>query len=301
MKKIYLIITSLIIMLTSLFLIPKQSLAAEGEVYQVGQAILNVRDEPSIHAEIIGKLHTGDQLVEFQEKYGWIQTYYGGKEAWVAKQHLIPLQQDKQTNIKPTAHKPVTAPQKKREVSTRGNASLKGYNIMLDPGHGGHDPGSIGIGGLQEKAITLATTRQIAEQLRNAGASVLLTRSGDEYVSLRDRVEISRAYYTHAFISIHYNAFFNSGAHGLNTFYYSSADQKLAANVHASLASSIYLQDRGMKQGNYYVLRNNYAPSILLELGFITNYSDLANIQTNQFQIQVAEAVTNGLRNYFSH
>lgn len=304
LKNFYYALTSLAIVLTSLFLLPNNSHAANGDVYDVGQAILNVRSSPSIDSEIVGQLQAGDQLVEFGEQHGWVQTYFGGKEAWVAKHYLIPVKQDKpvQVQVQSTPNGGSSSSQAQPQAQTsNASHSLNGYNIMLDPGHGGYDPGSIGVNGVREKFLTLETSKQIAEQLRAAGANVLLTRSSDSYVSLADRIRISDAYTTHAFISVHYNAFPNSSADGINTFYYSSKDQKLAEYVHQGLASAVTLRDRGMVPNNYYVLRNNHAPSILLELGFLTNYNDFATIRSNSFQHQVANGITNGLKNYFAN
>lgn len=291
-------ITSLAIILTAIILLPHQNHAANGEKYDVGNALLNVRSAPSIDGEIIGQLQAGDQLIAFDEQYGWVQTYYGGTEAWVAKHHLIATNQNN-TDTTTSYSKKNDSPSRVHTYDS--NHSLHGYNIILDPGHGGYDPGSTGISGTQEKLLALETAKQVAEQLRAAGANVLLTRSTDSYLSLSERIRISDAYLTHAFISIHYNAFPNSSAHGINTFYHSNQDQKLAENVHQGLASSVSLRNRGIVPKDYYVLRNNTAPSILLELGFITNYSDFINIRSNNFQNQVANGITNGLKNYFSN
>ncbi|MGX4670879.1 N-acetylmuramoyl-L-alanine amidase [Cerasibacillus sp. JNUCC 74] len=303
MKKLYISLTCCAIILAILLLFPNQTYAASGDIYDVGQTNLNVRSEPSIDAEIIGKLQVGEQVVEFQEKHGWVQTYYGGKEAWVAKQYLLKSKQ--MNHLQPKTRKKSTTAITKSEQPqvanshTTESSALNGYNIMLDPGHGGNDPGSIGVDGMEEKILTLATTHEIAKQLESIGANVLLTRSKDEYVSLEDRVAISKAYLTHVFISVHYNAFADASAQGLNTFYYSNADKELAKHVHRNLTSKVNLQDRGVVQKNYYVLRNNTAPAILLELGFITNPDDIRIIQTNQFKREVAEGITNGLQHYF--
>src|SRR5699024_1953591 len=78
-----------------LFISPNPTLTAQsGQAYEVGTDNLNVRVNPDHDAEVIGKLNTGDQLIGFQEAYGWVQTYYDGKEAWVASQYLIEVQQD---------------------------------------------------------------------------------------------------------------------------------------------------------------------------------------------------------------
>src|SRR5699024_10362943 len=98
--------------------------------------------------------------------------------------------------------------------------SLEGYNIMLDAGHGGIDPGSIGLNGEEEQALTLQFTQAVADKLQSEGANVLLTRSADEYVSLDERMRINDAYMMDAFISLHFDASLLNSANGMSTHYY---------------------------------------------------------------------------------
>lgn len=360
--------------------IPANSYAESGDTYEVGTTILNVREEPAGNAKVIGLLSNGDKVVAFQEKYGWIQTYYGGEAAWIAKHHLIRTSSGSEvnnstntsdtsvqtasgeitvtarsvnirsgpgtnyaiiggtqagdtynivktsdkwyqinlgngstgwiagwlTNNATAAESNSTAEESSNTVSVSAkpvkqasNQSLTGYNIVLDPGHGGKDPGAIGLGGVYEKDFISSTASKVAQQLRNAGANVILTRAGDYFVSLNERARISNAYNTHAFVSLHYNAFPIISVNGVSTYYSSTSDKQLAREVQSYLASTVSLHNRGIMQGHYRVLRNSNAPSILLELGFITNPNDLSIIQTADYQNKVAQAVTNGLKNYF--
>ncbi|GGJ76200.1 SH3 domain-containing protein [Virgibacillus salexigens] len=125
--------------------------AEKVKIYEAGTSNLNVRSSPSHDAPIIGKLQIGDQVRVFQKSFGWVQTYYGGKKAWVASQYLF--QPDSKTKaiaqVASSTQKSIKKEQnKKTETISRNNfdnnkgqatknGSLKGYNIVIDPGHGG--------------------------------------------------------------------------------------------------------------------------------------------------------------------
>lgn len=196
------------------------------------------------------------------------------------------------------------APAKTGNTNTNTPAahqSLHGYNIVLDPGHGGQDPGSIAFDGSYEKDIILSTAHTVADRLRAAGATVIMTRTNDSYISLEERVSISNSSDTDAFISLHYDAYPMYSVSGFSTHFYSSFgnDRQLAQSIQSGLAKYAPLNDRGIMQNNYYVLRENTDLAVLVELGFITNPYDLSIAQTADYQNNVAEGITNGLINYF--
>ncbi|GAB3048693.1 N-acetylmuramoyl-L-alanine amidase [Virgibacillus ainsalahensis] len=369
--------------LVFLFLfIPTAVYAANEKTYEVSNSLLNVRSEPADGAEIVGSLSKGDNVIAFQEKYGWVQTYYGGEEAWVAKHHLIAVSQPEENSTptvsqtsasaesvtvkangvhirtgpgtnhkvigltsspdtynivetsgdwhkvnlgngstgwiaswltdKATESEAVNSEKETSEsestgsgndvsepVSQNSNGSLEGYHIVLDPGHGGKDPGAIGINGVYEKDLVSSTADIVRQQLESAGANVTMTRSGDYFISLDERVGISNNHNTHAFVSLHYNSFPLLSVNGNSTFYYSNTDRTLAQQVQSAMASTTSLNNRGIMEGDYRVLRNTSAPSVLVELGFISNQYDLSVVQTSDYQYKAAEAITNGLKNYF--
>ena len=178
--------------------------------------------------------------------------------------------------------------------------SLDGKTVILDAGHGGIDPGSIALNGMFEKTYTLNTTLKIATKLEEAGAKVIFTRADDRYLTLDRRAEVSNAFPYSVFISVHYNSSLSQTANGISTFYYHNEDENLASTVQSQLISTTGLKNRGVNFGNYFVLRNNHLQSILVELGFITNQNDLNSITTDSYQAQVADAITQGLINYFN-
>lgn len=362
-----------------LFYVSTPSVQAEGDkkVYDVVTDNLNVRGAPDYDAEVTGYLHSGDQITAFQEKHGWVQTYYSGKQAWVASQYLHEVDQTETaehsnstsetiTVTKGSVHlrtgpgvdyaiaklasegdtfslieksenwlqidigdgtrawvaswltdqtsagheTQATTDSENTAQSTADNGSsassdvsgdsLDGYNIMLDPGHGGIDPGAIGINGEQEKDLALDITNAVAEKLRDEGATVLLTRSSNSYVSLEERMQQNDAYMIDAFISLHLDSSPSSNDSGVSTHYYENGnDSRLAQSIQDALSENTGMRNRGIKQDNFHVLRENSTDSVLVELGFITNPYDLAFIHDSQNASVVAEAISIGLKDYF--
>src|SRR5699024_3341334 len=113
--------------------------ADDGRTYKVGTNVLNVRSAPSHSANVVGHLMSGDQAVVFQEKHGWAQTYYDGQVAWVAAHYLYPAENNTAVHVISSGGDHNTETQPAKPTGT-----LNGYTIVLDPGHGGKDPGAIG-------------------------------------------------------------------------------------------------------------------------------------------------------------
>lgn len=175
---------------------------------------------------------------------------------------------------------------------------LSGYTIVIDPGHGGKDPGAIGLNGIMEKDLILETSLAIAEKIEDFGGNVILTREDDRFVTLKDRILISNQNDVDAFISIHYNSYSEDYVGGINTYYYNDG-RRLANVIQKRLSEEVSLRNRGVRQDSYRVLRDNRHPAILIELGFITNTTELATIQSPTYHDQVAEGITKGLMEYF--
>ncbi|WP_179861645.1 N-acetylmuramoyl-L-alanine amidase family protein [Bacillus pseudomycoides] len=172
--------------------------------------------------------------------------------------------------------------------------------IVIDPGHGGNDPGSIGPKGTKEKDITLKTAKNIQQKLEEKGITVILTREDDTFIPLKNRVAIAQNKSADIFLSIHYDGFTTNDVKGVTTYYYKGLkEQTLAHTIHENLFKHIQSKDRGVKSGDYYVLRENQKPSILLELGYITNPEDEERMNSQQFQADVASGIVNGVIEYF--
>ena len=178
------------------------------------------------------------------------------------------------------------------------NGHIKINKIFIDAGHGGRDPGAC-YGNVKEKDITLDVGLILGELLVKEGFKVGYSRTDDSFVSLSERANHSDRLGSDIFISIHCNAFTNSSAQGLETFYYRTSQngKRLADKFQTNIVNKgLYTKDRGIKQGNFYVLKRTNAVAVLLELGFITNSEDREIVLGNKKSF--AEAIAQGLKEY---
>ncbi|MED4401049.1 SH3 domain-containing protein [Metabacillus fastidiosus] len=177
---------------------------------------------------------------------------------------------------------------------------LQNKTIIIDAGHGGRDSGTIGIRGTLEKNLTLKTANLVYNKLKASGANVFLTRSNDTYVSLTSRVSTTHYRTADAFVSIHYDSASNSSTRGVSTFYYNSLkDQTLAKAIQKELVKETNFFDRGIRFGNFHVLRENNRPSVLIELGFLSNRTEEITMNTAGYQEKASQAIYYGLSQYF--
>ncbi len=176
-------------------------------------------------------------------------------------------------------------------------ASDKKY-IVIDPGHGGSDCGAI-RNGINEKSITLDVSKRVVELLRKKGYEVYMTREKDETVSLQERVEISENLSPDVFVSIHVNSSNSDSPHGLETHYYKDNSLMLAKTVHASMLNHIKANNRGLFKSKFYVINHTTAPAILVEIGFISNAAERAQLVSESRKQATAKAIAEGINDYF--
>lgn len=169
--------------------------------------------------------------------------------------------------------------------------------VVLDPGHGGLDPGAIGSTGVQEKVVTLSITRLVAAHLGSAGCKVVLTRASDADVSLDNRASIAHKHNADVFVSIHANAANNPAAHGLEVFHFreSGSGQRLAESILDRLVLETGLENRGVKEAGFAVLRKTDMTAVLVECGFLTNPTEEALLEKKNFQEKCAQAISSGI------
>ncbi|WEG16598.1 N-acetylmuramoyl-L-alanine amidase [Alkalihalophilus pseudofirmus] len=184
----------------------------------------------------------------------------------------------------------------------RQGGSLSGKKIVIDPGHGGSDPGAVG-NGLQEKEIALDVAQRAEKLLLAAGAHVIMTRDTDVYPTLSDRVKVANDANADLFISIHANSATATSANGTETYwdatYASAGSEKLAHAIHGHLIDKLGTRDRGVKTAGFQVIKQARMPSVLLELAFISNSQDAAKLKTNSFRQGSAEAILEGVVDYY--
>lgn len=178
------------------------------------------------------------------------------------------------------------------------------YVVVIDPGHGGPDPGAVGIGGIQEKDIVIDISRQVAARLQQQGISVTLTRSDDRDLDLEPRVQIAERVNATIFVSIHANAISLSRpeVNGLETFYYASAASgQLASAIHRNVLRASGSRDRGVRTARFYVLRQTSMPSALVEVGFVTGQEDAPRLATRSHRTLLADSIARGILEYLQN
>ncbi|MDJ1185829.1 N-acetylmuramoyl-L-alanine amidase [Roseofilum casamattae] len=171
--------------------------------------------------------------------------------------------------------------------------------VVIDPGHGGRDPGAVGIGGLRETDVVLDISRQVAAILQQNGIQVALTRNYEVEVDLAPRVAYAERVNATLFVSIHANAISLSrpDVNGAETYYYNSG-ARLAQSIQQSILQSLPMRDRGVKRARFYVLRRTSMPSVLVETGFVTGAQDAPRLANPTFRSQMAQAIANGILRY---
>ncbi|HHU36299.1 MAG TPA: N-acetylmuramoyl-L-alanine amidase [Treponema sp.] len=220
--------------------------------------------------------------------------------------------------------------------------------ILIDPGHGGKDPGAIGtakINGknvpIQEKDVVLVVARDLYARLHKAwpDKKILLTRSDDRYISLEDRVDIANSvkldeHEAILYVSIHANAAFNKKSTGFEVWYLSPDYRRtvidksgsesaeilpilnsmmeeefttesilIAKSIMDGLDAQIGTQspNRGLKEESWFVVRNARMPSVLIELGFVSNEKEAALLADTDYLKKCSMGIYNGLFSFISH
>ncbi len=169
--------------------------------------------------------------------------------------------------------------------------------VVLDAGHGGSDYGAIREG-INEKDITLDVTQRVASILKSKGYKVALTRSDDTFVSLQDRVEFSENEAPEIFVSIHVNSAVATEPKGIETHYYHDYSNELAKTVHSHLMKEIDTKDRGLVKSKFYVINHTTVPAILVEMGFISNEEERAELISDKRKQKTAKAIAEGIIEY---
>jgi N-acetylmuramoyl-L-alanine amidase len=172
--------------------------------------------------------------------------------------------------------------------------------IVIDPGHGGRDPGAVGIGGLREIDVAFPISLRVAELLEQQGLQVVLTRSNDRTLDLGPRVQIANQANADFFVSIHANAISMSrpDVNGIETYYYSTSGYGLAEAIQNSMLQATGMRNRGVKRARFYVLRHTRMPAALVEVGFVTGAEDAPRLRDPQFHEIMSRAIARGILEY---
>ena len=199
--------------------------------------------------------------------------------------------------------------------------------IVLDPGHGGEDSGTLTRHGVAEKKLVLDIARRVASKLEGCGVTVYLTRDRDRFVTLEERSRIAGYVHGDLFVSIHANASRDPAVSGLETFVtpaqgfpsttsdepgrlgqtahagnrFEAENLLLAYYLHRGLVSYAAGGDRGIKRARYQVLRDAPCPAALVECGFLSNRTEADKLDSRSYRDLVADALARGIMTYVSN
>ena len=198
----------------------------------------------------------------------------------------------------------------KAKSKFRTGGGIKDKIITLDPGHGGSDPGAIGASGLKEKQITLEISMRVKELLEKEGAKVYMTRTTDKDVyaanasdraELQARVNVAEKHNSDLFLSLHINSSVNKSVGGFSSYYYPKTDNdlKIAKAIQDKFAKNFGVDNLGVRQANFYVVKRCSMPATLLEMCFISNPKEEKLMKSKWFQKKTARLIVEGVKNYF--
>lgn len=191
-------------------------------------------------------------------------------------------------------------------------ASLSGKVIVIDPGHGYGkvagklDPGA--IGNVTEQSVNLAVSKILEQKLTAMGATVVRLKTESEFILTETRPTVARSYGADMFISLHCNSVTNEQAHGVEVYYFTPFSQPLAKYINDNLVSyydnKVYADgtnsNRGDKYSYYWVTLQQDFPSVLVEMGFITNERECMVMANPTHQDSIAQSIADGVKAYFA-
>lgn len=184
--------------------------------------------------------------------------------------------------------------------------------IVLDPGHGGSDPGKIGVNDVEEKTVNLEIAKRVQKLLKKEKIDVVMTREKDTMLTGRDgqatkvgdmkaRVAMINETKPVLAVSIHQNSYHQEGVKGAQVFYYShSEDGKKAAEVMQKALLSLNTDNNRKAKANdtYYLLKRTEPPTIIVECGFLSNWEEAELLKDKEYQESIAEAIVEGIKAY---
>ncbi len=180
---------------------------------------------------------------------------------------------------------------------------LTGKKIAIDAGHGGSDPGAVGPTGLQEKAITLRVAKKVDSYLKSQGATTMLTRDSDVYISPSGRGTLANNWGAHTFVSVHFNAVTDRSVNGTEVLYHptrNASNKTLAGKLQNRLIKSLGLRNRGIKERtNLGLLNIATMPTALTEPSFISNTYEEARLKDAGYIDKIGRAHYLGILDYY--
>lgn len=196
----------------------------------------------------------------------------------------------------------------------RGDKNSK-YTVVIDPGHGGFDPGKVGINKELEKDINLQISLKLEEQLKENNVNVVMTRSEDvsldddngskKMSDMKNRVKVINDANADVCVSIHQNSYSSKSVKGAQVFYYTQSEKgrELAAGIQTALKQELNDGNKRQEKANsdYYILLNSECTTVIVECGFLSNWEDSTNLKDDVYQGKVAKAVCSAVMEYLEN
>jgi N-acetylmuramoyl-L-alanine amidase len=187
--------------------------------------------------------------------------------------------------------------------------------IVIDPGHGGIDPGAVGYNGVKEKELVLQIAKRLGHVFSQAGAKVILTRESDKDLStpgsgslltrkredLANRVELANKNEASLYLSIHVNAFPSARWRGAQTFYQKGQNdsKRLAEAIQSELIRILGNTRRMAKAEDFFTTRKTKMAAVLIEVGFVSNPAEAELLADTAYQRKLAYAIYSGVVKYY--
>ena len=197
----------------------------------------------------------------------------------------------------------IVASKKLSQLVTSEEVDAKRMIVVIDAGHGGEDPGKVGVNGALEKDINLEIAKKVEEKLEREGIQVVMTREEDKGESskrkdMEKRVALINEIKPFMTVSIHQNSYTDSSVRGAQVFYYTNSEEgKSAAQIMQSrLKEMDWENERHIKSDNtFFLLKNTKVPTIIVECGFLSNYEEAQKLVTQDYQNMMAEGIVKGI------
>ncbi len=258
---------------------PEEPVVTGNLIGKVTVKSLNMRQTANTDSPVINALTLGQKVEVLSLDGNWAKVRVNSKTGFVSKTYL-------------------------KLINQTGNP-LNNRIIILDPGHGAHDPGAA-KNQVTEKAITLKVGNLVEAKLKKAGAKVIMTRSNDTFLSLEQRTDFAKKNFAETFVSIHVNSATSTSAKGSETYFDSSLNansaesKSLATYIQNNLVKRANMVNRGVKDNRFYVIRNTNVAAVLVELAFISNADDYKKLTSDTYLAIYAESIYQGLLQYYS-
>jgi N-acetylmuramoyl-L-alanine amidase len=172
--------------------------------------------------------------------------------------------------------------------------------VVIDPGHGGYQPGTTSVLGAEEKDVNLKIAHKVVANLRQAGVTVKMTRQSDKFVALEDRAALANRVGADLFVSIHCDWIGDSTHKGFTVYVARSASwgSKKAARAIERRLSDASIPSKGMRKEDFRVLVNTKGPAVLVECGYMSNYDEAALLVSPWYQNKLAKNIADAILDY---